>query len=139
MVQLSAGYLMHMSEISTWDSLWNRPACRVSRYGWKRWSVDNALRYTPQYGTVTVKCGQFDGTAWLSVEDSEPGIPQTERDRIFERFYRSHPERADGSGLGLVIVGEVANTHRAKIEVLDSEELGGALIRVVFPAGRPDI
>ena len=101
--------------------------------------VDNALRYTPQYGTVTVKCGQFDGAAWLSVEDSGPGIPQTERERIFERFYRSHPERGDGSGLGLAIVGEVANTHQAKIEVLDSEELGGALIRVVFPAGRPDI
>jgi len=101
--------------------------------------VDNALRYTPQYGTVTVKCGQLEGAAWLSVEDSGPGIPQTERERIFERFYRSHPERGDGSGLGLAIVGEVANTHRAKIEVIDSEELGGALIRVVFPAGSPDI
>lgn len=95
--------------------------------------VDNALRYTPEGGTVTVKCGSDDDEAWLSVEDSGPGIPQTERERIFERFYRAHPEEGDGSGLGLAIVREVANAHRARIEVADSAELGGALIRVIFP------
>ena len=100
--------------------------------------VDNALRYTPQYGTVTVKCGQREDIAWLSVEDSGPGIPQNERERVFERFYRSHPSQGDGSGLGLAIVREVVNTHRAKIEVTNGEELGGALIRVVFP-GSPDL
>lgn len=94
--------------------------------------VDNALRYTPPQGTVTVKCGYDHDTAWLSVEDSGPGIPQGERERIFERFYRSHPEQGDGSGLGLAIVREVVNTHRARIEVTDSAELGGALVRVAF-------
>ena len=94
--------------------------------------VDNALRYTPQHGTVTVKCGHDHDNAWLSVEDSGPGIPKAERERVFERFYRSHPEQGDGSGLGLAIVREVVNTHRARIEVTDSVELGGALVRVVF-------
>ena len=94
--------------------------------------VDNALRYTPQHGTVTVKCGRRQESAWLSVEDSGPGIPQIERERVFERFYRSHPEQGDGSGLGLAIVREVANTHRAHIEVTDGAELGGTHIRVVF-------
>jgi len=98
--------------------------------------VDNALRYTPQGGTVTVKCGVDDGAAWLSVEDNGPGIPLTERERIFERFYRSHPEQGDGSGLGLAIVREVANRHRAHVEVAESTEAGGALIRVVFPSAR---
>jgi two-component system sensor histidine kinase TctE len=94
--------------------------------------VDNALRYTPLHGTVTVKCGQRQDTAWLSVEDSGPGIRHAERGRIFERFYRSHPEQGEGSGLGLAIVREVANTHGAQIEVSDSTELGGTLITVVF-------
>ena len=94
--------------------------------------VDNALRYTPQHGTVTVKCGHDHDYAWLAVEDSGPGIPKAERERVFERFYRSHPEQGDGSGLGLAIVREVVNTHRARIEVTDSAELGGALVRVVF-------
>ena len=94
--------------------------------------VDNALRYTPPHGTVTVKCGWRQGSAWLSVEDSGPGIRHAERERIFERFYRSHPEQGDGSGLGLAIVKEVANTHGARIEVTDSPELGGTHILVIF-------
>ena len=95
--------------------------------------VDNALRYTPLHGTVTVKCGQLQDNAWLSVEDSGPGIAQAERGRIFERFYRSRPEQGEGSGLGLAIVREVANAHGAQIEVGDSAELGGTLISVLFP------
>ena len=95
--------------------------------------VDNALRYTPLQGTVTVKCGQRQATAWLSVEDSGPGIALAERGRIFERFYRSHPEQGEGSGLGLAIVREVANAHGAQIEVGDSVELGGTLMNVLFP------
>jgi two-component system sensor histidine kinase TctE len=98
--------------------------------------VDNAMRYAPEGGTVTVKCGACDGAAWLSVEDSGPGIPAHERERIFERFYRGHAEQGEGSGLGLSIVREVANAHRATIDVGDSRELPGAEIRVNFPAPR---
>ena len=98
--------------------------------------VDNALRYTPRGGTVTVKCGLEDDHVWLSVEDSGPGIPKSERDRIFERFYRSHPEQGDGSGLGLAIVREVANRHRGQVDVGESVESGGALIRVVMPVSK---
>jgi two-component system sensor histidine kinase TctE len=98
--------------------------------------VDNALRYTPEGGIVTVKCGTSGGAAWLSVEDSGPGIPPNERDRIFERFYRVHAEQGEGSGLGLSIVREVANAHRAAIDVGDSGELPGARIRVQFPLPR---
>lgn len=95
--------------------------------------VDNALRYTPVGGIVTVKCGMAPDGVWLSVEDSGQGIPKAEREKIFERFYRSHPDDGEGSGLGLAIVHEVANAHRAHVEVADGQELGGALIRVIFP------
>lgn len=95
--------------------------------------VDNALRYTPIAGTVTVGCGREAGEVVLTVEDSGPGIPQAEREKIFERFYRAHPEEGEGSGLGLAIVREVAVAHRARVTVADSAALGGALIRVAFP------
>ncbi|MEO8383863.1 MAG: sensor histidine kinase N-terminal domain-containing protein [Betaproteobacteria bacterium] len=100
--------------------------------------VDNALRYTPLHGTVTVKCGQRQDTAWLSVEDSGPGIAQAERGRIFERFYRSRPEQGEGSGLGLAIVREVASNHRAQIDVGDSAELGGTHITVLFSRSKSE-
>jgi two-component system sensor histidine kinase TctE len=95
--------------------------------------VDNALRHTPAGGTVTVRCNADDGGGLLEVEDSGPGIPVAERERIFERFYRAHPESGDGSGLGLAIVREVANAHRAIVVVSDSRELGGARVQVRFP------
>jgi two-component system sensor histidine kinase TctE len=91
--------------------------------------IDNAIRYTPCGGVVTVRCGD---TSW-EVEDSGPGIPQEEHERIFERFYRLDSTGVDGCGLGLSIVREIAHNHNASITIEKGPNLGGALIRVNFP------
>ena len=96
--------------------------------------VDNALRYSPQGGTVTVRCGLEHDGAFLEVEDNGPGIPVAQRSRIFERFYRIDETISEGSGLGLAIVKEVADRHQAGIEFRPASSSTGTLIRVVFPA-----
>lgn len=92
--------------------------------------IDNALLYTPCGGVVTVRCG---GTSW-EIEDSGPGIPIEEHQRIFERFYRLDTTGVDGCGLGLSIVREIVHNHNAFITIEKGKNLGGALIRVTFPA-----
>jgi two-component system sensor histidine kinase TctE len=97
--------------------------------------VDNALRYTPEEGTVTVSVLRRDGEVWLEVEDSGPGIPAAERERVFERFYRlADTAHEEGSGLGLAIVREIAMASGARIELQDrADGSPGLLVRVVFP------
>jgi len=95
--------------------------------------IDNAIRYTPTGGIVTVRCnGTANQVSW-EVEDSGPGIPEEEHERIFERFYRLDTTGVDGCGLGLAIVHEIANNHNASITIGKGPNLGGALIRVTFP------
>ncbi|MFL6708228.1 MAG: sensor histidine kinase [Massilia sp.] len=96
--------------------------------------VDNALRYTPPDGTVTVRCGLEAGSAHalLEVEDSGPGIPAAERDRVFSRFVRL-AEHTTGSGLGLAIVRDIALAHGAQVAVLGARAGSGALFQVRFP------
>jgi two-component system sensor histidine kinase TctE len=81
--------------------------------------VDNALRYTPAGGTVTVRvtADEYGRYACLEVEDTGPGIPESERGLVFERFYRILGSSADGSGLGLAIVREIAQQHDAELSV----------------------
>jgi two-component system sensor histidine kinase TctE len=92
--------------------------------------IDNAIRYTPNGGIVTVRCG---GTSW-EIEDNGPGIPKEEHERIFERFYRIDTTDVDGCGLGLSIAREIAYNHNASITIEKDPNLGGTLIRVIFPA-----
>ena len=96
--------------------------------------VNNALNYTPGGGIVTIRCGSADGHGYWEVEDSGPGIPVAERERVFERFYRLDKTGVDGCGLGLAIVREIANSHDAVIAVEQGPLLGGALMRINFPA-----
>lgn len=96
--------------------------------------IDNAIRYTPASGKITVRAGYGD-TPWLEVEDNGPGIPHDQRERIFERFHRIPGNPQPGSGLGLAIVLEVAMRHGAQVEVDDGQE-GGTLFRVRFPIVR---
>ncbi|MEH6566605.1 MAG: sensor histidine kinase N-terminal domain-containing protein [Halopseudomonas sp.] len=88
--------------------------------------IDNALQHTPQGGQIILRLVRNR----LEVEDSGPGIPQQERNRVFERFYHQSPE---GTGLGLSIVGEICRAHRAEIS-LHEAAVGGLLVRVSFPA-----
>ena len=95
--------------------------------------IDNALRYTPSGGVVTVRCGSTGNQTSWEIEDSGPGIPAAEREHIFQRFYRLDTTGVDGCGLGLAIVREIAHNHHASITIDDGPNLGGALLRVVFP------
>ena len=84
--------------------------------------VDNALQYTPAGGTVTVRIvdDPFGQVVVLQVEDSGPGIPAGERERVFQPFYRALGTEVDGSGLGLAIVREIAVQHGAQIQLEDA-------------------
>ncbi|HEX8009360.1 MAG TPA: sensor histidine kinase [Casimicrobiaceae bacterium] len=102
--------------------------------------LDNALRYTPRGGAVTVRCGTALGQPYLSVEDNGPGIPETAQGRVCERFYRVQGTPGDGAGLGLAIVKEVAQRHRAALQIESPEGSGrGTRILIRFPAAAVEI
>jgi signal transduction histidine kinase len=101
--------------------------------------IDNAVRYTPRGGTVTVRARAEGSDALLEVEDSGPGIPADQRDRVFDRFYRVPRQDAseEGSGLGLAIVKRVVDRHRGRIS-LDTGEAGSGLrVTIGLPAVTP--
>lgn len=94
--------------------------------------VENALRYTPRGGKVDVAAMSRDGQPCLCVSDTGPGIAPAERERVFDRFYRSAPAgAANGSGLGLAIVKAVAQRHEAVV-ILDDAPGGGLAVTVRF-------
>ena len=106
--------------------------------------VDNAIKYTPAGGTVDIELRRVPaeakvkgvaapGRVLLSVEDSGPGIPPDERERVFSRFYRVPGSQAGGSGLGLAIIKSIAERHGAVLTLDSSERLGGLKIKIDFP------
>jgi len=94
--------------------------------------VDNAIKYTPNGGTVDVSVVADAGAVRLMVEDSGPGIPAEERERVFDRFYRVPGSDAAGSGLGLAIIKAIAERHGARL-ALGESRLGGLEATVTFP------
>ncbi|MBS0468659.1 MAG: sensor histidine kinase N-terminal domain-containing protein [Proteobacteria bacterium] len=96
--------------------------------------VDNAIRYTPAGGEVAVTVRRDNaGHACIEVLDNGPGIAPTEREAVFERFHRLHGSGADGCGLGLAIVRQIAERHGAQIELGDPPEGHGLRVSVRFP------
>jgi two-component system sensor histidine kinase TctE len=100
--------------------------------------IDNALRYTPAGGSVTVRVRRDGEQAILEVEDTGPGIAPAERARVFERFYRILDSGAPGSGLGLAIVREIAHQHGAEVDVFNNprstlKKSPGSVFRLTFP------
>lgn len=103
--------------------------------------LDNAVKFTPTGGRVTVRVGLDSGRPRLEVEDTGPGIPPAQLPYIFERFYRGDPARSrsgagagtDGAGLGLAIAKWIADAHQADIEAT-SQEGRGTQVTVRFPA-----
>ena len=94
--------------------------------------VDNAIRYSPEGSAVTVSCVQDFGFGVLTVEDNGPGIPDTEKEKIFSRFYRLDQSQP-GSGLGLAIVRDIVKDHDALIEVRSGEHGRGTVFTIRFP------
>ena len=84
--------------------------------------VDNALNYTPEGGAVTVRVlhDYYGKVVVLQVEDTGVGIPEAERELIFQPFYRALGTNVDGSGLGLAIVQEIAQRHGTTVSVEDA-------------------
>jgi len=95
--------------------------------------IDNAIRYTPKGGEVEVSITRKDDTIIWTVADSGPGIPEEERSKVFNRFYRSLGTKESGSGLGLSIVTRIADLHHLEIQ-LSTSKLGGLQIDVCFAA-----
>ena len=99
--------------------------------------IGNACKYTPNGGHILVKTEVDEQSFTLIVEDSGPGIEESEYGRVFDRFYRvggdSHQSTVVGCGLGLAIVQHIAKLHSAKIILAKSEQLNGLKISVNFP------
>jgi two-component system OmpR family sensor kinase len=96
--------------------------------------VDNAIKYTPSGGTADISVRSREGKVVVTVEDSGPGIPPDERERVFDRFYRVAGSEAAGSGLGLAIIKAIAERHGATLALGQSERLGGLSATVSFNA-----
>ncbi len=94
--------------------------------------VDNALKYTPAGGTVTVSAGSKNRRPFLSVEDTGPGIPVGEHQRVLQRFYRLPNSPGHGSGLGLAIVDEIARMYEATLSIGSGANGKGTKVTVQF-------
>ncbi|MET3135767.1 two-component system sensor histidine kinase TctE [Undibacterium sp. GrIS 1.2] len=101
--------------------------------------IDNAIRYTPKGLSVTVRIrvSEEQALAILEVEDNGPGIPVSEHEHVFERFYRILDNNVQGSGLGLSIVREIAQQHNAPIDIManprnQNPHYPGCIFRVSF-------
>ena len=94
--------------------------------------LSNALRYTPPGGKIDLATGRDHASCWFMVCDNGPGIPEEERTRVFNRFYRIPGATGNGTGLGLAIVRAIAERHRASIE-LTTAPAGGLCVQVRFP------
>lgn len=95
--------------------------------------IDNALRYTPNNGQVTVRVIRESDRVIIEVEDSGPGIPENERERVFERFYRVLGSNQPGCGLGLAIVREIAKRHDGDVTIQCGAAGRGSLFKLSFP------
>lgn len=94
--------------------------------------VDNAIRYTPPGGEVTVRIDETAKGIRFQVSDNGPGIPDEFRERVFERFFRILGNRSTGSGLGLGIVQQICDRYNARLEMSSPETGTGLIITIYF-------
>jgi signal transduction histidine kinase len=98
--------------------------------------LDNAVKYTPSHGTVTVKLNQKDSSAIVKIIDSGKGIPQEQIEKVFERFYRTDTSRSEkGYGLGLSIAKQIVMFHQGDIH-LTSKIGKGTTVTIFFPSSK---
>ena len=123
-------------------------ACYVTGHAWLLRELvsnllDNAVRYALSGGVVTLRCGYRwtnEATAdagsrfaYLEIEDSGPGIPDEEKCRVVERFYRVPGVQGEGTGLGLAFAQEIAQLHQAVMTLNDAQSGSGLLVVIEFP------
>lgn len=95
--------------------------------------VSNAIKFTPEGGEVRVRAwGEREG-AVIEVSDTGPGIPESHRPHVFDKYYQVERSRSMGSGLGLAIAREMVEAHGGSIELVENEE-PGATFRLYLPA-----
>ena len=96
--------------------------------------VDNAVKYSYEGGTVTIRCGRRGSEAFVEVEDDGPGVAAAEMPRILERFYRVQGTRGEGTGLGLAIAEEIARVHHSNLQLQPGAHGRGLKVTLSFPA-----
>jgi signal transduction histidine kinase len=112
--------------------------------------LDNAIKYTPEGGKISVTCQRAGGEYSLTVKDSGPGVPAEAREKIFERFFRLDPARTHsgrdnsgapetaasataGAGLGLAIARWIAEAHHGRLQLVQSD-ISGSTFTAFLPA-----
>jgi signal transduction histidine kinase len=92
--------------------------------------LSNAIRLAPHDSTVTTAVGSRDGWAWIAVRDQGPGIPEDEREHVFDRFYRGNRGRTgdNGTGLGLSIARQIIESHGGQLVVFSTVGLGSTFV-----------
>ena len=102
--------------------------------------VSNSIKYTPDGGHIAISAGRRDSRVWMVVDDDGIGIPEEDRPRIFERFYRvdkARSRQSGGTGLGLSIAKELVDRHQG-ILALEDKEGPGLRIRLELKIEGPD-
>jgi two-component system sensor histidine kinase VicK len=97
--------------------------------------IGNAIKYTPDGGHIRIQAGSTEESVWMEVCDDGIGIPEKDRDRIFERFYRVDKARSresGGTGLGLSIAREIVQRHNGTLALVPHEG-PGTTIRLTLP------
>ncbi len=103
--------------------------------------IGNAVKYTPDGGVITVTAGAEQDAVWMEVSDNGIGIPDKDKERIFDRFYRVDKARSresGGTGLGLSIAREIVQRHQGAIGLV-AHDGPGTTIRLTLPVGGPEI
>ena len=103
--------------------------------------IGNSIKYTPDGGSITVDAGIRGGNVWIEVSDTGIGIPQQDRERIFDRFYRVDKARSresGGTGLGLSIAREIVLRHKGAIR-LAPHDGPGTTVRIELPIRQEEV
>ena len=95
--------------------------------------VDNAIRYTPEGSQIDLSAVEYDDVLEIFVEDNGKGIPEEERERVLDPFYRILGSDEQGSGLGLAITHQIVQNYGGELQLLDSPHFeSGLMVKILF-------